>query len=157
MKTLVANMALALLFAALTARFTSSNLLFGFLLGYLALWLARTEPRKSAYFSKVFEALKFAGFFLRELVVSSLQVAYDVVTRTHHMRPAILAIPLDANSDAEITLLCSLVTLTPGTLAIDVSADRKLMFVHAMYVRDYDATRRRIKQGFERRVLRLLR
>lgn len=157
MKTLVANMALALLFAALTARFTSSNLSFGFLLGYLALWLARTEPHRSAYFNKVPEALKFSGFFLKELVVSSLQVAYDVVTRTHHMRPAILAIPLDVSSDAEITLLCSLVTLTPGTLAIDVSADRKLLFIHAMYVRDYDSTRRRIKLGFERRVLRLLR
>jgi multicomponent Na+:H+ antiporter subunit E len=157
MKTLVANMVLALLFAALTARFTSLNLLFGFVLGYLALWLARTEPSRSAYFHKVPQALAFSAFFLKELVVSSIQVAYDVVTRTHHMRPAILGIPLDVTTDAEITLLSSLVTLTPGTLAIDVSDDRKTLFVHAMYVRDYEATKRRIKHGFERRVLRLLR
>jgi len=73
------------------------------------------------------------------------------------MRPGILAVPLDAQSDAEITLLANLLTLTPGTLSLDVSPDRRFLYVHIMYITDADATRRRIKDGFERRVLEVLR
>ncbi len=60
-------------------------------------------------------------------------------------------------SDVEITLLANLVTLTPGTLSLDVSEDRSTLFVHAMFVDDPDVLRREIKHGFERRVLELLR
>jgi multicomponent Na+:H+ antiporter subunit E len=75
------------------------------------------------------------------------------------MRPGIIAIPLDARTDLEITLLANLITLTPGTLSLDVSADRRVLYVHVMYIDndDIEAVRRSIKDGFERRVLEVLR
>ena len=68
-----------------------------------------------------------------------------------------VAIPLDAETDAEITLLANLITLTPGTLSLDVSDDRRVLYIHAMYVDDVEELRRSIKDGFEKRVMELLR
>jgi multicomponent Na+:H+ antiporter subunit E len=157
MKTLIANFALGALWMALTGRATGWNFFFGLGLGYAVLRATQGPRRRSAYFRKLPEAIGFFTFFVRELVVSSLRVAYDVVTPSLYMRPAVLGVPLTVTTDAEITLLACLITLTPGTLTLDVSDDRKTLFVHAMYVHDYELARATIQQGFERRVSRLLR
>lgn len=91
-------------------------------------------------------------YFVVELVVSSLKVAWDVVTPRHRSRPGILAVPLDVRSDATITVLANLVTLTPGTLSLDVSADRRTLYVHAMFIDDVESARAEIKGNMERRV-----
>ena len=83
---------------------------------------------------------------------ANLRVAIEVLTPQQRMRPAIVAIPLDVRRDFEITLLANLITLTPGTLSLDVSSDKRVLYVHSMYVDDIDAFRREIKNGFERRV-----
>ncbi len=73
--------------------------------------------------------------------------------------PGVIAIPLDARTDAEITLLANLITLTPGSVSLDLSEDRRVLYVHAMYIDggDVEAYRRSVKDGLERRVLELLR
>jgi multicomponent Na+:H+ antiporter subunit E len=151
---LLANVLLALTWVAVTGRFTPTNFAAGFLLGFAALRLAGGEGR---YGRRLRLALGFALFYLWELALANLRVAYDVVTRTHHMRPGILAIPLDARTDAEITLLANLITLTPGSLSLDVSPDRRTLYIHAMYIDDVEAFRRRLKEQLERRVLELFR
>ena len=72
-------------------------------------------------------------------------------------RPGIIAVPLDAKTDVEITLLANLVSLTPGTISLDVSDDRSVLYVHAMFVEDPQRLCQEIKSGFERRILDLLR
>jgi len=111
------------------------------------------------YFRKLPGLLEFIGFIIKELFVSSLRVAYDVLTPTSHLNPAIIAIPLDAETDREIVTLAVLITLTPGTLSLRVSDDRRALYVHEMYVTGGDVAevRRKIKDGYERRVLRLSR
>lgn len=151
------NIALALVWAALTGDFNPSNLLVGFFLGYLTLFAVRRALAPSDYFLKVRQAISFAAFFLWELILANLRVAYDVMTPRYHMKPRVIAIPLDARTDAEITALSYLVSLTPGTLSLDVSTDRRILFIHAMYAPDADKVRREIKQGFERRLLELMR
>lgn len=96
-------------------------------------------------------------FFIWELTKANIQVAYEVVTPKFTMKPGIVALPLDAKSDLEITLLANLITLTPGTLALDVSTDRSVLYVHGMYVLDKKEFIQDIKQGFERRLLEILR
>jgi multicomponent Na+:H+ antiporter subunit E len=85
--------------------------------------------------------------------MANLRVAYEVLTPGYQMRAAIIAIPLDANSDLEITVLANLITLTPGTLSLDVSADRKILYIHAMHVHDVEKFRKEIKVRLERRVM----
>ncbi len=156
MNAFLLNVVFAAVWAALVGEVDTPHLVFGFLLGYGVLWVLRPIIGGS-YHRKLPMLIGFAGFFLRELVVSTLRVAWEVVTPADKRRPGIVAVPLDAETDAEITLLANLITLTPGTLTMDVSSCRRFLYVHAMFVDDREAFRREIKEGFERRVLGLLR
>lgn len=151
------NVLLAVVWATLTGNFAPTNLLLGFALGFLALFFTRPGAGSANYLAKVVPVALLAGYFLWELLLANLRVAYDVLTPRTHMRPGVIAIPLDARTDAEIALLANLITLTPGTLSLDVSADRRTLYIHAMYLDDIDAARDKIKNGFERRVLAVLR
>lgn len=158
MSKFLLNIMLALTWMFITGSFTPENFLGGFVVAYLILWLLRGAiGGDSSYFLKVRQALGFLGFFLKELFLANLRVAHDVLTPRHRMRPGVVAIPLDVETDLEITTLANLITLTPGTLSLDVSHDRKVLYVHGMYVEDVHEFRRGIKEGFERRVMELLR
>ena len=157
MKVFLWNLLLALLWEALTGRTDGANLLLGFALGYIALWWLRPLLGPTQYFSKIPESIRFTFFFLRELIHSNLRVAWDVISPKSQRKPGIVAIPLDARSDIEITFLANVITLTPGTLSLDVSDDRSVLYVHGMFVEDPQIMREQIKNGFERRVLELLR
>jgi multicomponent Na+:H+ antiporter subunit E len=147
------NLLLALVWVALTGEFTPTNLLTGFILGYVILWLLYRTTTATAYFQKARLVFSFTFFFLWEMVKANLRVAYEVITPHYTMSPGVVAVPLDATSDAEITLLANLITLTPGTLSLDVSTDRQTLYVHVMFVTDAESFRRQIKEGFERRVM----
>jgi multicomponent Na+:H+ antiporter subunit E len=151
------NILLALAWVAMTGGFTPPNLALGFGLGYLILFFYQRVLGPATYFRKVRQAVGFVGYFIRELVLANLRLAFDVVTPGFHMRPGVVAVPLDAKTDLEITLLANLITVTPGSFSLDVSDDRTVLYVHAMYVDDPEAYRRTIKDGYERRVLELLR
>ena len=151
------NVLLALVWAALIGRFAPANLFAGFVLGYLALFMSRRALGPTDYFIRVRRTIAFTLFFLWELILANLRVAYDVLTPRDHMKPRVIAIPLEARTDAEITALAYFISLTPGTLSLDVSTDRRALFIHAMYAPDADALRREIKQGLERRLLELMR
>jgi multicomponent Na+:H+ antiporter subunit E len=149
------NIFLALTWAAATGTFTLGNLVLGFGLGYALLVFAQPIIGPSSYFAKARQAVGLAAYVGWTLVLASLRVAYDVVTPRHHARPGVIAVPLEAETDAQITVLANLISLTPGTLALDVSEDRRTLYIHAMFVDDPDALRRDIKRGLERRVLNL--
>jgi len=157
MSLLGLNLLLAIAWMAVNGTFNLMALLVGFLLGHIALWIARPLYPEQRYFQKLRGGLGFFLWFLKELWISSLRVAHDIVTPTAYARPGVIAVPLDAKTDLEITLLACLVSLTPGTLSLDVSPDRSQLFIHAMFVDDPDAVRAEIKDGMERRLLELLR
>lgn len=101
--------------------------------------------------------LSFICFYLMKLVQGSIQVAHAVLWSRQSLKPALLAVPLHAKSDIEILVLSNLLSMTPGTLSVDVAADRSTLFVHCILVNDPEALVREIKQNFERRVLEVLR
>lgn len=149
------NLLLAIVWVALTGEYEAGNFAVGFVLAFLVLRLTQHSDTAVHYVKRVRLLLFFIGFFLKELVISSLRVAVLVLSPTMKMRPAIVAIPLEVRSEAAITMLGNLITLTPGTLALDVSSDYSTMYVHAMNVVDVAAFREGIKNGFERRILEL--
>jgi multicomponent Na+:H+ antiporter subunit E len=154
---LLANVLLALAWVALTGSFQPSNFLAGFVLGYAALWLLSRTIDHGNYFRKLPQIVSFILFFVWELFKANIRVLWEVITPTFHMKPGIVGIPLDVTSDHEITLLANLITLTPGTLSLDVSDDRRVLYVHTMYMDDVESFRRSIKDGFERRVMEIFR
>ena len=155
---LLANLLLALVWAALQGEFSLSTLITGQALGYLILlMLVRGGVLgTSRYIGRIRRAVGLAGYFLWELVVANLRLAIDVATPSYRMTPGIIAVPLDATRDAEILLLSMLINTTPGSVALDVSPDRKILYVHVMYMTTPEAAREEIKRGFERRVLEVL-
>lgn len=157
MTPFVINLALAFGWAALFSAFTLPSLATGFAVGYAILWLLSPLFGDSRYCRKLVDLIRLTVFFLWELLVSSLQVAWDVLTPMHRSRPGIVAVPIDAKTDLEITTLANLVSLTPGTLSLDLSSDQKTLYVHAMFVDDPESIRQAIKKGMERRVLEALR
>src|SRR5689334_9517899 len=155
---LLGNMLLALAWAALQGKFSLATLSTGYLFGYLILLgLVHggvLEP--SPYIGRVHRVIGLVGYFIWDLVRANLRLALDVATPRYNMKPGILAVPLDATKDSEILLLAMLINLTPGSVALDVSPDRKVMYVHVMYIDTPDRARQQIKTGFERRVLDVL-
>ncbi len=151
------NTLLALAWIALTGTFTPTNFAIGFGVGFGLLWLNQRLMLPSNYFRKVPQVIGFVLFFLWELVMANLRMMFIVFSPRPAIRPAVVAIPLDVRSDIEITLLANLISLTPGSLYLDVSQDRCVMYVHTTHVDDLDAFRRSIKEGFERRVMEVLR
>lgn len=156
MRAFAWNLVLAVGWCAITGEINAFNFAAGFLIGYLALYPPPGDVG-TRYFRKMRQLIGFAAFFAAEILLAALRIAYDVLTPTHHMKPAVLAVPLDAETDAEITLLANLISLTPGSLSLDVSPDRSTLYVHVMYMDDPKDTIARIKSGFERRVVELLR
>ena len=151
------NIVLTLVWAGLLGGVTLANLVSGFIVSYLLLWLVtRGERGHDAYFGKLPRFAGFIVYYLWELLVSNAIIAYDVLTPTHHMKPGVIGIPIDAKTDLEITVLANLITMTPGTLSLDISPDRRTLYVHAMYIRDPEKLRADIKENLERRVLALL-
>jgi len=154
MNILALNVVLAVAWAALTGNITLSGLAVGFLLGAVALFLIQPLfPGSKLFFRRAWLWIKLCVLFLYELVVSSIQVVWDVLTPTHKARPGVISMPLDAQDEMEILLVTNLISLTPGTLSLDVSEDRSTLYIHAMFADDPDEIRHQLKSGMERWVI----
>jgi len=151
-------MLLALAWAALQGEFSLWTLATGYVIGYLVLvalvrgGVLETSP----YVGRVHRVVGLAAYFFYELVKANLRLALDVATPRFDMKPGIIALPLDATQDGQILLLSMLINTTPGSVALDISPDRKTLYVHVMYMDTPDAAREEIKKGFERRILGVL-
>lgn len=154
---LAGNLLLALVWVVLTSRFDVEGFALGFAVGYAVLAVPQRITGRSTYHAKSRRLVGFAVYYVIELVRANIRVAVDVVAPRPDLHPGIVAVPLDARTDVEITLLAGLVTMTPGSLALDVSDDRTVLYVHSMYTRDPAALRRSIKDDYERRILELTR
>ena len=152
MKIFLFNVLLALAWAAVSGSMSFATLLTGFVIGALVLAVVGQAYGSSHYLQRLRRFVSLMAVFFYELMRSSFQVAWEAITPHHRMKPAVLAVPIELENDISITVLANLVSLTPGTLSIDVSKDRKYLYVHAMYAEDAEAVRRSIRESFEGRV-----
>ncbi|SOE17501.1 multicomponent Na+:H+ antiporter subunit E [Hoeflea halophila] len=153
MSLFLVNLLLALSWSAVTGSFSFLNFAFGFLLAIFALSLIREQVGSVGYFSRARRVLSLLVLFVYELVLSAWRVAVMVLSPNMNLKPGIFAYPLRVDRDFEITMLANLITLTPGTLSVDVSDDRRILYVHAIDASDPEAARRDIAEGFERKIM----
>jgi len=104
-------------------------------------------------FLKTYHILGFLLFYIIEVIIANMRIAWDIITPRHRMKPGVLAIPLDVETDMEILALNNLITMTPGTLSLDVSTDKRVIYVHAMYIDDVDKIRQEIKSRLEKKIM----
>ena len=154
------NAALALAWAALWGNFSYGNLAGGFIFGFAGLWFARRliDPDgERGYFRALPQSFVLTAYFLKELVKSCIMVARDCIARKPRLRPAIVRFPIGPKSDLELFMLANLITLTPGTLTLDVAEDRSVLFIHSIYADDPESVIADLRTGMEHRVGRVFR
>lgn len=156
MKMFLTNVFLTVIWVMLTMKMTIVNIFFGFALSYAILWLIYGR-KYSGYFSRIPKMTIFLLFFFKEIVKGSIKIAYDIATPKHFMHPGIIAVPLTCTSDIEITILANLITFTPGTMSLDVSTDRKVLYVYCVYISDEATEVANIKNGLEKKLLEAIR
>ena len=152
----LSNLLLTFIWLALTGNFTFGNTIFGFILSYFILKRSTGGSGTARYFKMLPKVISFIFYFLYELIKANLQVAYEVMTPHYNMSPGIVGYPLDVKTDLQITFLANCISLTPGTLSLDVSDDKKILYVHAMYIKDRESFILSIKNGFEKRILEII-
>ncbi|MDA0301149.1 MAG: Na+/H+ antiporter subunit E [Chloroflexi bacterium] len=152
------NVLLALAWMAMTGTVTPGNLVLGWIIGFLALMFTRRVPGLPHYTRRGTAIVALLAYTLMEIVLANLRVTRDLIW-PKNIRPALISFETRAEGDLELTLLAALVTITPGTTVVDVSADERRFLVHYtnLPTGGPDAARAEIRDGFERRVLEVLR
>ncbi len=151
MSLFLLNVLLALAWAALTGSFQPVDLFFGFALGYLVLWLAlhKNRPR---YFRQIPLLLGLFLYFLTDILRANFRMAVTVLSPRMKLRPAVVAVPLILKSETATFLLANMLTLTPGTLSLDISTDRQTLYIHTVWLEDVEEFRRRVVESYEKRL-----
>lgn len=156
-KFFLMNLLLSFIWVALSGSLYYSNFIFGYMLGFGILWIMNRSETDQRYFYRVPKIISFFFFFLYELIKANVQVAYDVITPKYFFKPGIVRYPVNAKTDFEINILSTFISLTPGTLIIDISDDKKAIFIHVMYLNDEKRFISSLKTGVERKLLEILR
>jgi len=159
--TVLFNVALALIWVLLNENVTTDTFFPSFVAGNivaaLAQWLfRRVDGPERDFFHRAFQPrkwgvlVKLAYNFLYELVLSNIQVAIVVARPKLEVQPALIRLPIDLENDLSITLLGNMITMTPGTITMDVADDRKSLVIHCLNVTDIEGTKKTIKEKFEK-------
>lgn len=78
-------------------------------------------------------ALEFVMFYLYKLVQANLFIAWDILTPKMHVNPTFIEVPVTLKSNLGLLLYSNLLSMTPGSLSMDMSRDRKTLLVHVLY------------------------
>lgn len=147
------NFFLAFLWMFLKTSFTPAAFVVGFFWGLVILFIFRSYFADRFYLHRVVAIIKLFLLFIKELVLSNLNVLKHVLKPKMDIKPGIFALPTDLKKDWEIMLLGNLITLTPGTLTVDVSDDNKILYIHAVNIDDVRESVDSIKNTFEKAIL----
>jgi multicomponent Na+:H+ antiporter subunit E len=154
---IVLNVLLSLVWMLLMNDYTFGGFVVGYAIGLAFLFGLRRFFSKEFYLRKVWAIVKLLVLFHNELVLSNLAVIRHILRPRLDIRPGIFALSTELESDWEITLLSCLITLTPGTLTLDVSPDQETLYIHAMDIGDAELLRRQIKDSFEKAIMEVTR
>lgn len=156
---LIYSIALGLIWCFVHGTINATNFLVGLVLGPFVIYPFRELydfTRKKSYantIEKIPHQLKFLAVLLIEIIKANIIVAKIVLSPKMDIKPGIVAVPIRTETDTGITAIANTITLTPGTLTIDVSDDRKVLYVHAIDASDPQGVRQSIRDDLEKYVL----
>ncbi|WNB93443.1 Na+/H+ antiporter subunit E [Bacillus sp. NEB1478] len=149
---LMLNLLIGVIWMFLSESYSFASFLVGFVIGAALLFLLNRFIPDSYYFKYVKAILFLIFLFLKELILANLEVLKWVYKPKLDFQPGIIALPIDVKKNWEITLLANLITLTPGTLSVDVSRDQRFIYIHAIDLPDVNDTIVGIKNTFEKAI-----
>lgn len=140
---------LLVLWLLLANTIDAGQILLGVLFAGVVPWLLRrfqpSRPRRW----RPWLMCRLAGVVLWDIVCANLTVARLLLRSPAQLRPQFVALPLDLTSPTAITLLAGIITLTPGTVSVDLSPQRDVLWIHALDCADAAALIADIKQRYE--------
>ncbi|MBN6889046.1 multicomponent Na+:H+ antiporter subunit E [Cytobacillus horneckiae] len=152
-KQVLLNVFLGFMWMFLTTTYEPVAFVKGYIFGLLIIFVFRKFFDSRFYLYRVFSFIKLALIFIKELIMANIAVVKVVLKPKMDMTPGIFAYPTSLEKDWEITTLANLITLTPGTMVIDISEDKKILFVHAIDIKDAKAEIDGIKESFEKAIM----
>lgn len=133
--------------------------LIGFLIGLIVLSIINRE-----YGRRTYHLITFIIYVIWQIIMSNVVLAWTIIQPKEKMdariNPGIIAVPLTVTHDLEIILLASVITLTPGTISVDLGKnerDEQVLYVHNIRMGDVNEFIEEVKQGFEARIMRFSR
>ena len=147
------NIFLALVWSFLHTSYTFVTLAEGFILGALIIFfMSKTLGNGRFYLRRALVALRLFGIFIKELFDASMQVLIHVLHPQLIIQPGIIKMDLYLDSPGQIVLLANMITLTPGTVTIEVTEDMSSIYIHALQAIDADEVCAHIEKTFERNI-----
>ncbi|NKE08334.1 MULTISPECIES: Na+/H+ antiporter subunit E [Mesobacillus] len=147
------NFILAFVWMFLKTSYSPASFFVGYFFGLLIIYIFRRFFNSRFYLLRVSAVLNLIYIFTLELILSNIAVLKAVLRPKLNIKPGIFAFPTELKEDWEITMLANLITLTPGTLVVDVSPDNRILYVHAMDISDADEAIQSIKNTFEKAIM----
>ena len=147
------NVTLAFLWMFLSGRINPNGFVIGFLLGALAILMMRRFFNERLYLERLWSVFKLCVLFFKELVLANIAVLKVVLKPKLDMQPAFFKYETNLTEEWELTLLSSLITLTPGTVVVHISDDNKYLYIHAIDAADVEETIDSIRNSFERAIM----
>jgi multicomponent Na+:H+ antiporter subunit E len=135
---LALNLLLALIWTLLAGSFTLQSLVLGFVLGYLALALLRPAKSTEIYVRGVWGIARLVAIYGFELLVASVQLARDILSSRSRIRGGFFMYDASVLSPTKTVVLSNLLSLTPGTLTVDISDDGNHLYIHTVYANELE-------------------
>jgi multicomponent Na+:H+ antiporter subunit E len=152
---LLNNFLLAVIWVIATGVATAENFIFGFIIGLGILWITATKKSDRKYFVILPKLVYFFLFLVWKLILSNISTVKESLYSKSRLEPGIVKVPLTLKDEFHIVTLANLVSLTPGTMVMDISDDMKVMYVHVMHLEDKDKFIRELKEDFENKLIEL--
>lgn len=147
------NFFIAVVWMFVNNEWTTITFLIGYLVGFVLIFMLRRFFPEQFYGRRLLATFVLLVIFVKELFLSNLAVIKQVIKPRLAIRPGIVALPIELKTPWEITLLANLITLTPGTLTVDVSNDNKMFYIHALDIEETEQVISGIKETFEKRIM----
>lgn len=156
-RQILINILIAFIWMLLNEEFNPVLFGVGYVVGFCILFTMRRFFNTPFYGKKVIAIAKLFTLFIVELFKSSVVVIKEIIRPTLKIKPGIFRSETILESDFEISLLISLLTLTPGSVVMEVDSKAKVMFIHAMDADDFHNNIRKSKRRFEKAIIEVMR
>ena len=127
------------LWLVLTDSYTGLNFLMGFTIAYIVVVLFGRATGNRHYSGMIWRLSRFLGYFAAILIKANIEVAVEILTPKHNMKPRIITYDVSDLTLVQTVTLSNAISLTPGTLSADISEDGRTLCIHCMYAADREA------------------
>ncbi len=144
-RTVVAIVSLTVIWVLLWGSPSAANVLSGLLVGLVLVMVLPTlrQPLRPGRI-RPGALLRLVGYMLVNVVKSNALIIRDILSRHRRLRTGITGVPLPECSPEVVTLITSLLALTPGTIPLEVSEKPRELYVHLLQVESVDGARRSV-------------